>query len=330
MDQLTICYQDWLFSNVLSSQLGNFFSSPKLLFHQVKSCLERWIISVANVRLGTSIFSVDSQDLQEINQKLYQELLEKNVIEDKARRFVEKITENLFQYQQGVIEPVNVKPKLLVNVTYKNYSDYYPPERLKLLSQINRDPKKLLSVCLRYSSLMMSGQQFSIPQSFANSLYQYLEINNEGFASPFNSKFLDKPDGYYCSLFPDLEKYFKSQGDFFETELNGNWEINPPFIESIIEKTVDRVIEQLTTTDHCQTFVIILPNWPDSIGFQKLRNLSCPDYLKREEIKPKGYYHYETAYGEKIRANFDTVIFFISNDQRVTSERIQLCLDSWN
>ena len=68
----------------------------------------------------------------------------------------------------------------------------------------------------------------------------------------------------YCSIYYDLEKYFGSQGNFFNfTPSHGTYFFNPPYQKHIINKAINKVFNYLDNAQGCNnlTFIITIPIW---------------------------------------------------------------------
>ncbi len=118
-------------------------------------------------------------------------------------------------------------------------------ERIDLILFLSGE-KGALKIFLRNSTIPNFSQTWSLVPSFAERVFGR-GITNEGFSSPFNSYFLGK--GRWCSLFPDIESKIGSLGNFFDVDFNkirGGWLVNPPFIEEIMEKVIDKILIFLT------------------------------------------------------------------------------------
>ena len=63
-------------------------------------------------------------------------------------------------------------------------------------------------------------------------------LSFETFASAINHQ-----TEYFCSVSPDIEKYFGSFGNFFNTKMiKGCYNFNPPFQEDIINDGIKNII----------------------------------------------------------------------------------------
>lgn len=189
------------------------------------------------------------------------------------------------------------------------------------VSQTRREYETMINA---YYSLMMGGQQFSIPSSVAKKLFER-NFTNEGFASPINSKFKEL-GGSYCSAFPEIDKPFGSLGSFFKQELNGNWYINPPFIEIILEE-VSKKIQKTLEKEQSQTIVYIHPDWKDSASYEILVKSK---YLRMIAVLGKRKYVYINHQDEKITLGNESLFLVLSNDDDFQVENMWSVLNEWN
>ncbi len=99
----------------------------------------------------------------------------------------------------------------------------------------------------------------------------------ELFASPFN---FTLPN--YCSLFPEVDQFFRSQGKYPEC-LDANYQritANPPFINIFQNDLARRVILKLNQAEQkgiYKKYLVSMANWTDTEAYQLL---SKSKYLK--------------------------------------------------
>ena len=97
-----------------------------------------------------------------------------------------------------------------------------------------------------------------------NDLDVYYNNYIELFASSINSYKL------FCSLFYDIEKYFKTFGNFFNIKiLKGFYKANMPYDEEIMKKTCKRIITMLKKSTQPLACLICMPVW-DFEGKKKI------------------------------------------------------------
>lgn len=221
---------------------------------------ERWLLSNYN-----------SFDKDDVDKKLVDELVDNNIPKNDAIFILDIIKKQQNNLQSK--PKINNKKKYIIIKDKKNKLQILKTDRIKFLINKFGQHNTLIS-CLRYISIMpYSGQQLAVPQSHYNLLYSNYNVRNEGFASPFNSKLIEKSFGKYCSLFGNsIDSQLGSIGSFFDidlTKIDGNWMCNPPFFEFILEKMADHIIKFTPLAIY-----IVLPNWQDNIGIKKLLNIA--------------------------------------------------------
>jgi hypothetical protein len=124
----------------------------------------------------------------------------------------------------------------------------YLDKAFKTIAKVEGDDKaaeKLLIASLRYASIFAETRHIGPPQSVYNDFYDW-GVRNEGFASPFNARLLDKKNAKFYSLFPDTDKPFGSGGSFFhlsEPVNEGHWSLDPPFLPEIMRRVDSRIKE---------------------------------------------------------------------------------------
>jgi phosphorylated CTD-interacting factor 1 len=152
-----------------------------------------------------------------------------------------------------------------------------------------------------------------------------LGVEFECFSSPLNC-WCDK----YFSVAMDTDQHFGSLGNFFLFDINGikrdhfaggSFEVNPPFVDSIMTRTVHHILYLLSNCDPWipLSFTIILPAW---IGCEAVETLRHCEFLqpKREYMLVLKRYKHNYMPGMQHRAsyteqasNVDTLIFFLQN-----------------
>ena len=286
-------YELWLANKRFASQEERLHPKQRYEFHNI---LERYLLARDN-------------RVPNARQKLQQELKEKGI--DITIKFPYRI---------------EVQPQeLLETATDLEYGEFKLPLTPRVKNLIKRSsPEAVMSSALRYASLLPRGQQWSIPLSVAKILFADGFVN-EGFASPFNSKFLTLKGRYY-SLYPDTDEALGSSGTFFTTNLvtvPGNWYLNPPWIESIMNRMVDQVLTAMSADDS-KTYFIIIADWPDTPAYIKLK----PVAFLHTTMK-KGTYYYEDMENNKVPANFNTAVFVVGNEKGMSKEMFDEVISTW-
>lgn len=229
-----------------------------------------------------------------------------------------------------------------------------------------------LSMLLRYQSInssdgdRQSSQQWGVPYKVYKEWYA-LGARYECFASPLNCRlmtFCDYEESpsfrprlfhrpRFCSLFGSLEGVdvpFGSIGNFFEVNMlsqgyiaNGGvreivWCFNPPFIEDLMQKGVEKLIEEMNNVEasnrHSKSqmalvVIGVLPNWEDAAA-HKLVSTSKYTAYKKKLVRRKYEYESETLFV----APFDSLAFVMHSDAEngVTPslKKFQHALDIWS
>ena len=164
-----------------------------------------------------------------------------------------------------------------------------------MLPYAQKSPDDCVKVFMAYTSIgySTSSYQWGETKEMFDYYYNNLYIRYEGFASPFNSGLLrlNKPDIHFCSLFYEHDKIFGGIGDFFEMPyMKSDHQylgvtVNPPYIESILDKTSETILRILSDTNKSVLFLLFLPNWKDNRGIMMLRKsrylLFFHEYEKR-------------------------------------------------
>lgn len=186
------------------------------------------------------------------------------------------------------------------SISYRTFT-YPMTNRIKLLLTMGTK-EQVMTMLLRYASIVNGGQQWSIPFAKAKKLFEN-GYKYEGFASPLNSNLLPL-GGKYCSLFPDTDVPFGSLGAFDYEKINrysdGNWILNPPYTEYMLLYTVTEILKVSTSIK----IYMIIPNWQDAEFYKVLVNTP---FRKTVTLLKKQQYCYYCAYtGITIPAKFDS------------------------
>ncbi|KAL7436711.1 hypothetical protein ACHAXM_005328 [Skeletonema potamos] len=198
----------------------------------------------------------------------------------------------------------------------------------------------LFTLLLRYDALEGAGLQSAIPHSVFQFLNNKFGCKFESFASPFNCYEMKQcGDSEFGSAFGDTDVWFGSEGSFFGVDFlskGGCFQANPPFASEFMERMYQRMYHYLSMTngDDDTTeeippiqFVIFVPAWEESVGWQSL--VSSPYLSKHCLIDQKKHYYAEGTQHRRSRresngkdgdgkgsyrvASFDTSVFFLQN-----------------
>ena len=99
------------------------------------------------------------------------------------------------------------------------------------------------------------GMQAALPPAVFEQLQRHFDVECECFASPLNAT-LPK----FCSFFDDTDRYFGSEGSFFNFQpREGSFECNPVFVTVIAERMGAHILKLLASSQRPLSFVVVLP-----------------------------------------------------------------------
>jgi hypothetical protein len=129
----------------------------------------------------------------------------------------------------------------------------------------------------------------------------FSKLTVELFASPVNRHL-----PIFCSLYPDLEKYFGSIGSFFDLiPSHSIWKehhyfvCNPPYDELIMYKMAKQLISVLELNSNEKICIIVsIPDWRQTESNPKYNNVKYNSY---NLLKESPFFHFETIYNNSFR-----------------------------
>ncbi|CAB1109897.1 unnamed protein product [Ectocarpus sp. CCAP 1310/34] len=128
--------------------------------------------------------------------------------------------------------------------------------------------RRLFCVLSRYETLSATsdGYQMAFPASGFRLLRHLVSVDCECFASPLNCTL-----SRFCSVAYDTDKFFGSEGNFFQSEYQ---QANPPFVEEVMERMVDHMHYLLRRATGPMSFAVIVPGWDDDgcLSYQNMKN----------------------------------------------------------
>lgn len=132
---------------------------------------------------------------------------------------------------------------------------------------------RLFALLLRYKSIQGHGFQAAAGPNVFDLLRQQLSVGFECFASPLNAHF-----SRFGSAFPDVDAPFGSSGSFFRMKpRHGSYEVNPPFVPSILTAAAQHMLQLLQAAEAdggALGFVVLMPGWQEVPGWQLLNSSS--------------------------------------------------------
>lgn len=268
-----------------------------------------------NIHKVISSFFIKIFNNEEINQSIKKLLLDIKIKKIKLLyniNFNKKIQINKIKY--NVIK--NIEKNIYTvqfNINYNNSENVIAYKQIPkyIYNKINNinNKKKEKYLFFFYTIVGFDTGQF---WGLHPSIYNYINNNYkdciECFASPFNNNI----DKYYSLLYP-IDKYYGSQGDFFDNFLKNNYNvyiINPPFIDTIILKVFDMIEEKLKD-NHIQIFLYI-PQW-DDIFIPWYNKISNKYYTISCKLNKNDSIIYDYIASKSIKATFGTYFIYINN-----------------
>ncbi|GBG23957.1 Phosphorylated CTD-interacting factor 1 [Hondaea fermentalgiana] len=105
------------------------------------------------------------------------------------------------------------------------------------------------------------GNQCAVLDPVLTVLQRDFGVIGECFGSPLNTRL-----PWFCSMFPDLDCHFGSQGDFFDFDfVRGSFEANPPYSPAIVIRMYDHMhvaLERAAEANEILQFFVVIPHWP--------------------------------------------------------------------
>lgn len=207
-------------------------------------------------------------------------------LENICKRSFKKLL-NYYESNKDNLQKCHIKKTHENAIISLNYNgdivDVYDKLYSKILKAFNGKYENVdvLIWCLakRYMMLKSYNNQLAVNTRTLKYLKDNYSVNFELFGSVLNINCSNSTSGCnkYCSMFYDIEKYFSSYGSFhFFEPIKGNYTINPPFDELIIEKSINKLINALSKHNNLRFFVWI-PVW-DIDGLKECNGTQKKDY----------------------------------------------------
>lgn len=300
-------------------------------WRETDNILERWLMALVNTPGPAESYVSWAKVYRrstledEFNNKLAGELVEKKLVATPtdAGTLVINILTLVDRRLSRIPRPSGAKASCTEeNASYgSHFIAPLNPRLARLIELGGCEPA--VAVALRYAVVVSTGQQWGLPQAHVDYLYDEFRVRGEAFASPLNARLLGKPDGKFCSIFPDTDAPFGSIGDFFavppEEFHSKNWVVNPPFVEELMTRAARRVTD-LVGPEHEQTVFFVIPAWTDSEAYTLLHE--CPYTVAEVRLNP-GEYVYEDAAGERRPTKAASIYFALSTEPLEVLKRLE-------
>jgi hypothetical protein len=177
----------------------------------------------------------------------------------------------------------------------------------------------IISLVIRYEALESGNQQLAVNPKL------YSRLSHYGFAHELFASGLNSFCSSYCSLFPDIEQYFGSKGNFDDFKiLSGKYFANPPFDEAVTKNMAVKLIDALKSSNEYIAVFITLPAWDKFEALSLLENsgfMSLRHFVPKSQIK--FFHYYENKYIDAVNTYFilienkkSNLSYAIKNDLR--------------
>jgi len=186
--------------------------------------------------------------------------------------------------------------------------------------ECKRFNRRLFCCLKRYEALGGPTYQCSVTSVTFLALETEFGDAKECFASPFNHNAT-----VYWSAFPDTDRFFGSNGDFFRSldsqlvQSGGFFYANPPFVEEYLERLKD-VVGQVLELPVAVTFAVVLPTWTDTGCYMWMQKST---YTRLHLVLAAGEHEYvdgrqqidTTRWRKRHVSPFSSSVFILQNEQ---------------
>ena len=187
-------------------------------------------------------------------------------------------------YKFDITFPFKIRDKRQENIINNILIPEYIYDKLKnkFTGDMNYIDSYIWTIIYRYQLLGSNNNQLGVLPGVLDKMKTDFNLNYECFASAINSTF-DK----FCSIYYDVEKYFGSQGSFFNmTPISGTYGFNPPYQKDVMDKGIENILKSLKKADIDNkelSFIITIPIW-DKLG-KKIMKYTYPEKIVKPIIE---------------------------------------------
>ena len=247
-------------------------------------------IEAINYNLNVNITDNDITELKKnisnylySKYKLFRKLLKKN---NQTILSINKKKQNIIFTVSTATNLEYINNTKIIEINKELYNRLL--EKLQFFSNINTYDDYIFCLIYRYSYIDSGNQQLAINKKIKN-IFKDFGVDFETFGSAINTV-----SNYYCSLFYDIEKYFGSQGNFFDINITqGIYWCNPPYINITMENVAKKILNTIKNTNNNIAFIITIPLWDKHTQSKKftkiIKNYNCD--LSPELFKDYGVYY---------------------------------------
>tara|TARA_B100001287_G_C22638176_1_gene508704 strand:+ start:98 stop:1384 length:1287 start_codon:yes stop_codon:yes gene_type:complete len=190
----------------------------------------------------------------------------------------------VYFYKFNITYPFKIRDKRQENIINNILIPQYIYEKLKVrfTGDIDNLDSYIWIIIYRYQLLGSNNNQLGVLPNVLFQMKNDFGLNYECFASAINSTF-----DSYCSIYYDIEKYFGSNGSFFNVEpISGTYGFNPPYQKEVMDKGILKILDNLEKANDNNkdlTFIITIPIW-DKLG-KKIMKYNHPEKVVKPIIE---------------------------------------------
>lgn len=274
---------------------------------------------VNNILYGTS--TSRKREIPELLSRYYLELLNSNesnvsTVQENALQQLFNEIRNVLKLKGSVVDAIMIQIQQVTDETVEASIMTIVREHdlIPISSQMTNTTSKSL---YKLVGINNSNQHLSLSDEFYKMLYDNgarIECFSAGYT---NSRFINQklfPNAKFCALFYDSSSAYI--GDFFrlidsDTMPDGDLIANPPFVETIMERTVQALFKHVSNKQ--VTAHLVLPKWDDSNAFKLLRNTHNNTHNKLKVTESKYDYGIIDQDNNDVRLKTKLVYFIIEH-----------------
>lgn len=336
--EIDIEYTQWQLTRTLIEHIIDNYGQYKFIVYEFHNIMKQLLMAMCNSPLRSRLtapwtiyynIKVGDPFIQQLNIELIQKCGVGKLVTDIVNYIIDTVNSTVSSTPPTYELPGVIK--IFKNrVSYRSFMLDMQPCQTSKLKRFHR--RTMMAMIIRYSTIIIKSQQWSLPLTLFNVLYKNYNVRFEGFASPLNNCFDRYKNAEYCSLFKS-DEYFGSIGNFFNIDIdnpirgikldNIGWIIHPPYVLDIMMKAFQQICNGLANAllKGINMFVLfVIPYWVDSDVYRAVKRT----HYNYTEIVMSRHTHFYENHGNYINSSFDTVLFIFheNNDVRKYSDII--------
>lgn len=201
-------------------------------------------------------------------------------------------------YKFTITFPFKIRDKRQENIINNILIPEYIYDRLneKFTGDKDKIDVYIWTIIYRYQLLGSNNNQLGVLPNVLMNMKKDFHLNFECFASAINSTF-----DSYCSIYYDIEKYFGSNGSFFNINpISGTYGFNPPYQKEVMDKGMYKILDNLKVAEINNkqlTFIITIPIW-DKLG-KKIMKYNHPEKIDKPIIEYEDFLSLQDVFDSK-------------------------------